>query len=186
MTFDARKMGMYGTIGVLVAALIIAGIVFSGLRLPTFVPNTGTLIIKLTDAPANITHLNVTITSISVQRVENDNETWVDLAFVGGVSSVSLDLLELENVTRDLSVADIPSGNYTKIRLGIGEANVTYADGDLGQVRIPPGKIDVKVPFEIESGEVRILLIDMWLDWIAISNNNNLRPVLKATPTIIS
>ncbi len=186
MTFDARKVGLYGTTGVLVAALIIAGIVFSGLRLPTFVSNTGTLIIKLTDAPANITHLNVTITSVSVQRVENDNETWVDLAFVGGVSSVSLDLLELENVTRDLSVADIPSGNYTKIRLGIGEANVTYAEGGWEPVNVPPDKIDVKVHFEIESGGVRTLLIDMWVDWIAISNSNNLRPVLKATPTIIS
>lgn len=186
MTFDTRKMGLYGAIGVLVGALIIAGIVFSGLRLPTFVPNTGTLIIKLTDAPANITHLNVTITSVSVQRVEDDTETWVDLAFVGGVSSVSLDLLELENVTRDLSVADIPSGNYTKIRLGIGAANVTYAEGDWGQVNVPSGKIDVKVHFEIESGGVRILLIDMRVEWVAISNSGNLRPVLKATPTIIS
>jgi len=186
MTFDTRKMGMYGTIGVLVAALIIVGIVFSGLRLPTFVPNTGTLIIKLTDAPANITHLNVTITSISVQRVENDNETWVDLSFVGGVSSVSLDLLELENITRDLSETVIPSGNYTKIRLGIGEANVTYAEGGWDLVNVPSGKIDVIVHFEMESGGVRILLIDMRVEWVAISNNNNLRPVLKATPTIIS
>jgi len=130
MTFDTRKVGLYGTIGVLVAALIIAGIVFSGLRLPTFIPNTGTLIIKLTDAPANITHLNVTITSVSIHRVEDD--VWENLTFVGGVSNVSLDLLELENVTRDLSETDIPSGNYTKIRLGIGEANVTYAEGGSG------------------------------------------------------
>ncbi len=182
MTFDARKMGMYGTIGVLVAALIIASIVFSGLRLPTFVPNTGTLIIKLTDAPANITHLNVTITSISVHRVEDD--VWENLTFVG-VSNVSLDLLELENITRDLSETDIPSGNYTKIRLSIGEANVTYAEGGWDPVRVPSGKIDVIVHFEMESGGVRILLIDMRVEWVAISNNNNLRPVLKATPTII-
>jgi hypothetical protein len=184
MTFDTRKVGLYGTIGVLAAALIIAGIVFSGLRLPTFIPNTGTLIIKLTDAPANITHLNVTITSVSIHRVEDD--VWENLTFVGGVSNVSLDLLELENVTRDLSETDIPSGNYTKIRLGIGEANVTYAEGGCGPVRVPSGKIDVKVHFEIESGEVRILLIDMRVDWVAISNSGNLRPVLKATSTIIS
>ena len=184
MTFDARKVGMYGTMGVLVAALIIAGIVFSGLRLPTFVPNTGTLIIKLTDAPVDLKHLNITITSVSIHRVEDD--VWENLTFVGGVSSVSLDLLELVNVTRDLSETVIDSGNYTKIRLSIGEANVTYAEGGSGPVRVPSGKIDVKVHFEIESGGVRIVLIDMWVDWIAISNSNNLRPVLKATPTIIS
>ena len=186
MTFDARKVGLYGTTGVLVAALIIASIVFSGLRLPTFVPNTGTLIIKLTDAPVELKHLNVTITNVSVHRVEDNNETWVDLAFVDGVSNVSLDLLELENVTRDLSETVIPSGNYTKIRLSIGEANVTYAEGGWDPVRVPSGKIDVIVHFEMESGGVRILLIDMRVEWVAISNNNNLRPVLKATPTIIS
>ena len=184
MTFDARKVGMYGTIGVLVAALIIAGIVFSGLRLPTFVPNTGTLIIKLTDAPVELKHLNVTITNVSVQRVENDTETWVGLAFVGGdVSNVPLDLLELVNVTRDLSETVIDSGNYTKIRLDIGAANVTYAEGGSGPVHVPSGKIDVIVHFEMESGGVIIVLVDMW---VAISNSGNLRPVLKATGTVIS
>ena len=182
MAVNFRNIGMYGAVGVLVAALIIAGVMFSGLRLPTFSPNTGTLIIKLTDAPANITHLNVTITSVSV-RVENDNETWVDLDFVGGVSNVSLDLLELQNVTRDLSVMDIPSGNYTKIRVDIGEASVTYAEGGWDPVNVPSRKIDLIVHFEMEGGGVRIVLIDMW---VAISNSNNLRPVLKATVTIIS
>lgn len=183
MAFEAKKLGLYGTIGVLGAILIIASILISGLRLPTFAPNTGTLIIKLTDAPANVTHLNVTITSISVQRVENDNETWVDLEFVDGKSNVSLDLLELENVTRDLSITDIPSGNYSKIRMGIGEANVTYAEGGWSPVNVPSRKIDLIVHFEIESGGVRIALIDMW---VAISESGNLRPVLKATVTIIS
>lgn len=183
MAVNFRNVGMYGAVGVLVAALIIAGIMFSGLRLPTFIPNTGTLIIKLTDAPANITHLNVTITSVSVQRVEDDNETWEDLDFVGDVSNVSLDLLELENVTRDLIVEDIPSGNYTKIRLDIGAANVTYAEDDWEPVKVPSGKIDLIVHFEIESGGVRIVLIDMW---VAISESGNLRPVLKADATVVA
>jgi len=183
MAVEAKKVGLYGIVGVLAAILIIAGILISGLRLPTFAPNTGTLIIKLTDAPANITHLNVTITSVSVKRVENGNETWVDLEFVGGKSKVSLDLLELENVTRDLSVTDISSGNYAKIRLDIGAANVTYAEGGWDPVNVPSGKIDLIIRFEIESGGVRIVLIDMW---VAISESGNLRPVLKATVTIIS
>jgi len=183
MANEMRKVGLYGIIGALAATLIIVGILMSGLRLPTFVPSKGTLIIKLTDAPVNLTHLNVTITSVSVQKVENDNETWVELAFVGGVSNVSLDLLELENVTRDLSVTDIPSGNYTKIRLGIAAANVTYAEGGWDPVNVPSGKIDVIIHFEIESGGIRIVLIDMW---VAISNSKNLRPVLKATATIVS
>ena len=183
MAVETKKLGLYGVIGVLGATLIIASILVSGLRLPTFAPNTGTLIVKLTDAPANITHLNVTITSISVQRVKNDTETWVGLEFVGDESNVSLDLLELENVTRDLSVTSIHSGNYTKIRMGIAEANVTHAEGGWDTVNVPSGKIDLIVHFEMEKGGVRILLVDMW---VAISESGNLRPVLKATVKIIS
>lgn len=183
MAVEARKIGLYGILGVLGAILIIAGILISGLRLPTFVPNTGTLIIKLTDAPANITHLNVTITGVSVRRVENGSEPWVDLGFVGGESSVSLDLLELENVTRDLSATDIPSGSYTKIRMDVGVTNVTYAEGGWDPVNVPSGKIDLIVRFEIESGGVRMVLVDMW---VAISESGNLRPVLKATGTVVS
>ena len=186
MTFETKKVSMYGTAGVLVAVLIIAGMLFSGLRLPTFIPNTGTLIVKLTDAPANVTHLNVTITSVSVQRVENDAETWVGLDFVGDVSNVPFDLLTLENVTEDLSEEEIDSGNYTKIRLGIGAANVTYAEGGWDPINVPSGKIDVIVHFEIESGGYTTVLIDMNLEWVAISESDNLRPVLKATAKVLS
>jgi len=182
MGVNFRNLGMYGAVGVLVAALIIAGIAIAGvtipsLRLPMFTPNKGTLILRLTDKPVNVTHINVTINSVSVQRVENDNETWVDLDFVGGVEKFSVDLLELENVTRDLSVTDIPPGSYHKIRMGVEDAKVFYAGGGWEDVRVPPGRIDVIVHFEMESGGVRIVVIDMW---VAISQSGNFRPVLKA------
>jgi len=188
MGVNSRNVGMYGAVGVLVAALIIAGIAIAGvtipsLRLPMSIPNKGTLILQLTDKPVNVTHINVTLNSVSVQRVEDDNETWVHLDFVGGVEKFSVDLLELENVTRDLSVEDIPPGSYHKIRIGVEEAKVFYVGGGWEDVRVPPRRIDVIVHFEIESGEVRIVVIDMW---VAISESGNFRPVLKAEVKDIS
>lgn len=189
MAVNFRNIGMYGAVGVLVAALTIAGIAIAGvtipsLRLPMFTPNKGTLIIQLTDKPVNVTHINVTIHSVSIQKdVKDDTETWVDLTFVGGLEEFSVDLLELENVTRDLSVTVIPAGSYHKIRLGIEEAKVFYAGGDWADVRVPPGRIDVIVHFEMESGGARIVVIDMW---VAISQSGNFRPVLRAEVIDIS
>lgn len=180
MGYDSRKLSLYGISGVLVAALIIASVVFSGLRLPTFVPKTGTLVVKLTDAPVELKHLNVTIGNLSAQRVEDENETWEKLSFVDGVSEVYVDILALQNVTRDLSITEIPLGNYTKLRMTITTANATYINGETVDLKVPPRRIDVKVHFEIKAGETTRLLIDMQADWVAISHSQNLRPVLKA------
>jgi hypothetical protein len=181
MGYDSRKLSLYGTTGVLVAALIIAGVVFSGLRLPTFVLNTGTLVVKLTDAPVELKHLNVTIANLSAQRIEDGNETWENLSFVDGVPEVYVDILALQNITRDLSITEISPGNYTKLRMTITTANATYVNGETVDLKVPPGRIDVKVHFEIKAGETTKLLIDMQADWVAISHSQNLRPVLKAT-----
>jgi hypothetical protein len=191
MAEDMRHAGIYGAAGILVAILIIAGIVtssmhFPSLRLPDFFSNKGTLVIMLTDAPADITHLNVTISSVAVQKVEDHDETWIELPFVDGLSKISLDLLTLENITEDLSVSEISPGNYTKIRLGIEEANVTYAEGGWEPVVVPPGHIDIIVHFEVKSGTKTTVLVDMFADWVAISHTAKLRPVLKAKATIIS
>jgi len=81
----------------------------------------------------------------------------------------------------DLSLTQIPVGNYTKLRLSILTANATYANGENQTLRVPSDKIDVIVHFEIQPGETTMLLLDMQGDWVAISHSGNLRPVLKAT-----
>jgi hypothetical protein len=81
----------------------------------------------------------------------------------------------------DLSLTEIPVGNYSKLRLSILTANATYMNGENVTLRVPSGKIDVIVHFEIKSGETTKLLLDMQADWVAISHSKNLRPVLKAT-----
>lgn len=186
MAVNFRIVGIYGAVGVLVAALIIAGIMIAGvtipsLRLPTFTPNTGTLIIKLTDAPVDLEHLNITIDSVLAQRVGNNTETWENLTFIEGVSEVYFDLLTLRDVTMDLSITEIPSGNYTMIKMHIKTANATYVGGGNVTLTVPSEYVRVIVHFEVKRGEETTVLIDMVPDWVAISKSNRLRPVLKAT-----
>jgi len=185
MTIEKRKMGLYGASGVLVAALIIASVVISGvtipsLKLPMFMPKTGTLIIKIMDKPVDLKHLNVTIDSLSIQ---GQDENWTDLELIGG-APVYFDLLELENVTMTLSETEISAGNYTMIKMHIRTANATDTNGDLVELTVPSGYIKVllKPHLEMKSGRSITVTIDLEPDWskIAISKSLKLKPVLKA------
>lgn len=185
-------MGLYATAGVLIAFLIITSVAISSLTMPSLrfpwvtppslpVPNTGTMVIMLTDAPVNLTHLNVTIDSISAHRQGYGNETWVDLSFINDVTEVYFDLLALQDVAMNLSVTEILPGNYTMIKMHIKTANATYADGNTTDLDVPSEHIKVIIHFEIVNGEKTTVLIDMQTDWVAVSHSNKLRPVLKAT-----
>ncbi len=175
---ENRKLGTYGIVGITLALLIVSGLYLSGLQFPRFAAETGKLVVLLTDAPIEIDHLNITIDSLSVKL---ENESWIDLPFVNDNTEVYFDLLALYNVTMELSDAEIPVGNYTKIRMTVKTANATLATGETVDLNVPPGHIDVKIKFEIESDDVTVVLIDMQVDWVAISESNNLRPVLKAS-----
>ena len=173
-----KKVGIFGAAGVVIAVLIIAGIMTSGLKLPGF-QNQGTLLIKLTDAPVELKHLNVTITGLAVHKAEQGNEEggWIPLSFVDDKTSVYVDILALQNITRDLSVTELAPGNYTKLRMDISTANATYTDDSTVDLTVPPCHIDVIAHFEIKAGETTTLLVDMTPH---ISETNRLAPVLKA------
>ena len=178
METKGRKIGLYAVTGVVLAALIISGIHMSGVRFPSASAQTGTLMVLLTDAPINITHLNVTIDSLSVNP---KNGSWIALPFVDDQTEVYFDLLSLQNVTKELSDAEIPVGNYSKMRMTVKTANATLADGETLDLIVPSGKIDIIIHFEIEHDDATVVLIDMQPDWVAISKSNRLRPVLKAS-----
>jgi hypothetical protein len=178
METKGKRIGLYALTGILLAALMVSGVYMSGVRFPSLTGQTGTLVVLLTDAPVNITHLNITIDSFSVHL---ENESWIDVPFVDDKDEVYFDLLELYNVTMELSIAEITAGNYNKMRMTIKTANATFASGDTVDLTVPPGHIDVIIHFEIVSDDTTVVLIDVEADWVAISHNNSLRPVLKAS-----
>jgi hypothetical protein len=174
------KIILYAVAGVLisliiVAALFVSGVRFPGTSSPTVTMQAGTLMVLLTDAPVNLTHLNVTIDSFSIV---NDTEE-MGLPFTEGRSEVSFDLLALQNVTETVSISKVSVGNYTKMRMTVKQANATFEDGSWMDLRVPSGKIDIIAHFEVKSANTTVILIDMQADWVAISHSGNLRPVLK-------
>lgn len=181
MENSTRKIGLRASAGFLIAITIILAVFASGIQLPTVKAKTGTLTVLLTDAPADLKHLNITIDSLAALNVD-DPEDWIDLSLVGENEEVYFDLLALYNVTMKLSEEQILAGNYTKLRMRIKTANATKTDGEIiDPIEVPPGKLDIIIHFEIKAGDTTILLIDMEADWVAISKSNRLRPVFKAT-----
>ena len=122
---------------------------------------------------------------MKVTRISRSvTDTSFPLSFANSENEVYFDLLAFYNGrTLELSTGVIPIGNYTKLQMTIKTANATFATGETVNLTVPSGHIDVIIKFEIESDDVTVVLIDMQADWIAISNNNRLRPVLKASVT---
>lgn len=189
MADNFRSIGTYGAVGVLIAALIVAGIFvggvyFPGLRLPSMASDKGRLIIEIMDKPVVLKHLNITIDSLWIQRVEDDIEKWIELELLGD-EPIYFDLLALENVTMTLSDTEIPAGNYTKIKMHVLTANVTYPDGQTVELRKVPSehiKVLLTPHLEMKSGGCIKVTIDLEPDTakIAISQSLNLKPTMKA------
>jgi len=185
MADEIRDIGIFAAAGILVAVLIIGGFVaggirFPSLRLPSMVSDKGRLIIQIMDKPVNLTHLNITIDSLSIQDGEGN---WTNLQLLGGEPKY-FDLLALENVTMTLSDTEISAGNYTMIKMHVLTANATKTNGEIiDPLNVPSSDIRVllKPHLEMESEGSITVTIDLEPDpMIAISHSLNLKPVLKA------
>jgi hypothetical protein len=186
-----RSLGLRAFAGVLAATLIIVGVLWSGVNLPTSENNPhlgtqqGTLTVLLIDAPVELDQLTVNITQLEVHRVGEDDSEGEWILLWEDEQGIIFDLLDLQDGNSlQLASGELEAGNFSKIRMFVSEANATYINDPIPiPLKVPSEKIDVIVKFEIKEGENVIVIIDMEADWIAISNRMTFRPVLKATVT---
>ena len=194
MAINPKRLGLYAFTGILAAVVVIAAVLGSGVQLPsTAVPtnsnsgntqtlaNTGKLQVYIKDAPVELSNLYITIDNVEV--LNKDGNGWTKLDFTEGTETVHFDLLILQDVTKDLSTAEIPAGDYSKIRLHVLSAAAVFSDDPETEVplKVPSGKIDIIVKFQIIEGETTQVILDMTADTVAISNSHNLKPTIKAT-----
>jgi hypothetical protein len=181
MAYGTRKILIYGVIGILAATILSSSI----MMLPNLFVNvnagTGTLVVKVTDAPVpDLLNLYLTISSVEVL---DSTGGWIPLPVSGGTNT--FDLLKLENVAMDLAIGKIPVGDYSKIRLKIDTASATLSDESKIDVNVPPGHIDLQVKFEIKEGETTGLIVDIIADRVKIAERGksgepaNLNPQFK-------
>ena len=166
--------------GIILILIMIVGLssLFSG----CIQSGTGTLILKITDAPPelNITKALVSISTIQVHLGTGGNNSTAGWYTVVDEQQ-TFDLIELQNVTDDLGIKNLSAGLYTQIRLTVESALVTI-DGIEHDLNIPSNKVKLITPFEIVANETTILTLDFDVHESVHETGNNkyiMNPTIK-------
>lgn len=109
-------------------------------------PAAGTVTLAMTDAPSDeLEALTVTIESATLIGESGQVSIALDDA------PITLNLLDLDGINQILATASVPSGTYSKLRLQISNATVTWPDETTELVTIVAnGKVDLNFQGAIE------------------------------------
>jgi len=140
---------------------------------------TGTLVVRLTDAPGDYEAVNITFSEVSAHI---DGE-WI----VVRDDTTTVNLLEWNNGNSlVLGTADVPAGQYTQIRLKIVAAEVEI-DGEAFSMFVPSGAqtgLKLLTDFTVPSGSTFELMIDFDANRSVVTTgppNNPMGYILKPT-----
>ena len=152
-------------------------------------PN-GRLKMYLIDSPAALDSVIICVTRVEVHKAGNDSTSgW----FVINDSTRYFDLLQLTNgASAILGDTSLPAGQYTQIRLFIGDGSYVIDQGIKHFLEVPSGSqsgLKLIHQFTIESNKLYELLLDFNVEKsIVITGNGQykLKPTIKVTPVVIS
>ncbi|MFZ3385462.1 MAG: DUF4382 domain-containing protein [Candidatus Methanoperedens sp.] len=125
---------------------------------------TGTLVMKITDAPANLS-IEKALVSISDVEVhlagtnEDANATNESGWFTVVKEEKTFDLIKIKDVKELLGNSELNAGKYTQIRLNINKALVTI-NGTEHTLAIPSKTIKLIKPFDIVKNQTTTLTLD--------------------------
>ena len=172
-------------------------LLFTGCESANDPADSGTLVVKVTDAPFPIDFVeSATVTIDKVEVRQKDGTEDVSYIVVSS-EPMDFDLLKLRNgITSALPEIDIPIGNYDLVRLYVEDAKIVLKDG-LGEfdLKVPSGdetgiKVFLKPELQIQGGLTAELLLDFDLSksFVVQGNLNNpngitgfsFKPVVRA------
>lgn len=144
--------------------------VFQGCESSTDSPETGSLVVKVTDAPfpfETVESAVVTINKIEIRKKSNDGEEEGNPFRVVSEKVLDFNLLELRNgLTSELPEIQIPVGSYDLVRLYVESAKITLKD-NAGEfdLTVPSGaqtgiKIFINPSLEVSGGLTSELILD--------------------------
>lgn len=154
------------------------------------VDQNGRLKMYLIDSPAALDSVIICVTRVEVHKAGNDSTSgW----FVINDSTRYFDLLQLTNgASAILGDTSLAAGQYTQIRLFIGDGSYVVDQGIKHDLEVPSGSqsgLKLIHQFTIEAGKLYELLLDFNVEKsIVITGNGKykLKPTIKVTPVVIS
>ena len=147
---------------------------------------TGTMRIRMTDAPGNYDAIHLVIREVSANRTDSESDSsggWVTI----NPESTTYDLLTLQNgVFATIGSAVIPAGHYSQIRLLLGPGSDVVVDGTTYPLTVPSGlQTGLKLVgnFDVPPGGLTDVALDFDAQRSVIltgSGRYMLKPVVRA------
>ncbi len=124
--------------------------------------STGTIEVRVTDAPGDVEKILVTVSEVKVHKASTDEEdgVWITL----GIDEDPFSLLELEGLELTLATEEVAAGKYTQLRMTIFEVWVTLEGEDPVEATVPSGELKFVRPFDLEAGGTIALVVDFDAD----------------------
>jgi len=123
--------------------------------------SSGTLEVRVRDAPADWAHVNVTFTEVWIHRAGSaEDDGWTSLS----MEPTTIDFIALGNLTQLLALDRVPAGRYTQIRIVISAAEGTLASGGAVALRIPDGILKTSTSFLVPGGGIAAATLDIDLE----------------------
>ena len=152
----------------------------------TTAPGTGTMQVRMTDAPGVYQAVNLVIREVAVRREGSDSTSGWQLLHP---DSASYDLLLLRNgVFTTIGSSLLPAGHYTQIRLKLSPGSTIVVDGVTYPLTVPSGLqsgLKIVGDFDVPSGGLMDVALDFDVSRSIIQTGNGaykLKPVVKAMP----
>lgn len=127
---------------------------------PVVIASLGILEFRVTDAPADLSAVDLTISNIEVHQAGSEEDAgWKTV--VSGTRS--FELLALRGIEEFLGNAQIESGHYTQIRMEVENCVVTTTDGQQHNAKVPSGKLKIvgSYAFDVEADQTTIVTLDI-------------------------
>jgi hypothetical protein len=138
----------------------------------------GKIQIYVTDAPAeNITAIVIQANTIEIHRAGDTEGEWITLL----ENPPAFDLLQVAGIQSLLGSANVTSGNYTQVRVGISEVTVTI-NGENKTATVPSGKLKFVGHITVTEGQTTSISFDFDAGKSIIVKGNgsvSMKPVVK-------
>jgi hypothetical protein len=172
---------------VLITVFAILATALAGCAAPS-TSSTGSIEVRVTDAPPNqdVTSVMVTVTSVEIHQAggnQQDESGWL-LMKLSGAST--FDLLQVKGLEQVLATGDLAAATYTQIRMQVSKVQVTFKSGNTSDATVPSGKLKFVQSFDVAAGKPTVLLFDFDAEHsINITGNGSVmfKPVIKLTVT---
>jgi len=169
----------------ILALVLLASLGLVGCTVPTVQAKTGTIEVRVTDAPAGYTVTSIKIwvaengvevhkavaeqeqeeTQTQTQTQEEQEEgEWIPIDIIEGKNPFEL-LDYTGGLQGVLAISEVEAGRYSQIRMTIDKVEVTIledgeTEGTTYEAKLPSGKLRFVRPFDVVEGETTALVLD--------------------------